>query len=139
MKVSELKQVLQDCDDDLDVVIPVYRVGTAGPIPAVNVSRAFEGFDWDKGRLILHPGSQLREIGRDEVKAIREKYEELSWSHYKISTIKKALITKAQRLADSLRELHDIQNGPPLLEHKNEWEIAMSKAQAALAAWEKTK
>jgi hypothetical protein len=75
--------------DDWKVVIPVRRIGSIGGTPCVNIESVSAGFDWDSGKVFLSTKESLREIDRDEIKAIRDKYEELGWSQYKIGKIKK--------------------------------------------------
>lgn len=99
MKLSELKQMVdravEQCEryhnnpDNITVRIPTYKTGTAGHIPCTDVKSANMGFDWEASSFLIRPEKELREIDRDEIKALRDKYEELSWTHYKVSKIKK--------------------------------------------------
>lgn len=43
-----------------------------------------------------------------------------------------ALEARVERLLDALGELHDEQNGPPLIRREKQWQAAMDKAVAAL-------
>jgi len=74
--------------DDWRVVIPVYRVGAVGGTPSVDIKIVRAGFDWDSGRIFIEPETRLREIDRDEIKTMQDKYEELGWKHYEISGLK---------------------------------------------------
>lgn len=99
MNLTELKQLvdhaMQQCErtrrspDTITVRIPSYKTGVAGHIPCTDVKSARMGFDWEASSFLIRPSEELREISRDEVKDLRAKYEELSWTHYKVSKIKK--------------------------------------------------
>ena len=43
-----------------------------------------------------------------------------------------SLIRLADNLADILRQLYDLQNGPPLPKYEDDWRLAMARAAAAL-------
>lgn len=73
MKVKDLKAWLENTHDEYEVVIPVVRLDTIGPMPSVKLESASNGFDWDHGKFILHAESKLREITADEVKALRKR------------------------------------------------------------------
>lgn len=107
MKLKNLKaeidwivSTLSD-DEDLEVAIKVIRVGAIGGTPTIPVTNIFKGFDWDSGSVILSCDSELREIDRDEIKKLRESYEELGWKHYQISNLKK----ENKRLKGELEQL----------------------------------
>lgn len=98
MKLNELKEIVdhavENCErrhmsaDKITVYIPTFKTGTAGHIPVTAIKGANLGFDWEASSFLIWPEVELREIDRDEIKALREKYEELAWSHYKISKVK---------------------------------------------------
>lgn len=98
MNLFELKQsvdhAIESCKqshkdpDKITVLIPSYKLGTAGHRPCTTVKYANMGFDWESSSFLLIPDQELREINRDEIEVLRKKYEELSWTHYKISKIK---------------------------------------------------
>jgi hypothetical protein len=100
MNLEEFKQAVdfayQQCErphqtpDEITVRIPVYRLGGAGRRPCVDVANATLGFDWDKHSFLITPAKELREIDCDEIKKLRDEYEELSWSLYKINQLKRA-------------------------------------------------
>lgn len=75
--------------EDVQVVIDSHKVGMIGGTPTTNIKSINLGFDWDKGKLIISPENILREIDRDEIKMLRDKYEELSWKKSKIDRIVK--------------------------------------------------
>lgn len=94
MQLNELKSIVDFAVDHTNsesviVQIPTFKVGTLGPPPSTNVKSAGLGFDWSNGSFLINPVTDLREIDRDEMKMIRQKYEELSWSHYKITKLKR--------------------------------------------------
>lgn len=99
MTLQELKQhvdrAIEKCNmsrmdpNAIRVVIPSYKTGTAGHIPCTNAKSAHLGFDWEASSFLIYPENELREIDRDEIKQLRDKYEELSWTHYKVSKIKR--------------------------------------------------
>lgn len=89
MNVSELRNIIERHrgHEDLEsirVVIPVFKVGCIGHTPCVEVSRANFGFDWERNSFIITPEVKLREIDMDECVSIKEKYEELGWTKYKL-------------------------------------------------------
>ena len=98
MNLSELKQCVDhailQCErthrnpETVTVRIPSYKTGVAGHIPCTEVKSAVMGFDWEASSFLIRPIEELREINRDEMKALRDKYEELSWTHYKVSKVK---------------------------------------------------
>jgi hypothetical protein len=100
MNTNELILKLQYADD-LQVVIPVYRVGSVGGTSYVNVKSVTTGFDWDAGRIFLNTEERLREIDRDEIKTLQDKYEELGWKQYAISNLKR----ENKRLKERIKEL----------------------------------
>jgi hypothetical protein len=67
--------------------IRTYKTGTAGHVPVTGVKSVYMGFDWESMSCLITPETELREIDRDEVAELRKKYEELSWSKYKIDNI----------------------------------------------------
>jgi hypothetical protein len=99
MTLIELKQAIdyavESCErshldaDKITVYIPTFKTGTAGHIPCTAVKYANRGFDWEAQSFLIRPETELREIDRDEITSLRKKYEELSWTHYKVSKIKK--------------------------------------------------
>ena len=105
--VEKLNQIVSITPDyrlnELNVVIQVERVGTIGATPTVNVERVWTGIDWDSGKVFLSTKESLREIDRDEIKAIRDKYEELGWSQYKVGKIKK----ENEKLKKRIEELQE--------------------------------
>lgn len=73
MNVKELKQLLENANDEREVVIPVVRLEIIGPSPAIAVADAYSGFDWDHGKFFIFPEGKLREIDADEVRAVQER------------------------------------------------------------------
>ena len=62
MKVGELKKALSLINDDnMEVVIPIFKKGILGAHPSTKVKAAGEGFDWDVGIFYLWPEINLME------------------------------------------------------------------------------
>lgn len=99
MTLSELKELVEQMEqqavrqrlnlEEIQVVIASHKVGLIGGTPSTNIKDINLGFDWDKGKLIIYPEQTLREIDRDEIKTLGDKYEELVWSKYEIDKIVK--------------------------------------------------
>lgn len=91
MKVKELKEIIEDLEnnnynlEEIDVVVPTMKLGCVGAVPSTSIQRALKGFDWDSNKLLLYPETILREIELDEIKYLREKYEELGGKVYEIN------------------------------------------------------
>jgi hypothetical protein len=109
MNLKQLKEILNRPiyenreDEEYRVGIAVATAGSVGGTPVVGVKSVQYGFDWDSGKLIIYPEQDLREISRDEIKALRDKYSELSWKHYEISNLKR----ENQRLKEKLRQYEE--------------------------------
>ena len=86
--------------EDVQVVIATHKVGLIGGTSNTNVKSANLGFDWDTGKLLIYPEQTLREINRDEIKALKDNYEELGWSKYKIDKI----VKENKRLKEQLNK-----------------------------------
>ena len=99
MTLTELKQLVDRAyesaargfrdPEKVTVYIPTFKVGTAGHIPVTNVTSVHMGFDWEANSCLITPEVQLREIDRDEMKVLREKYEDLSWNLSDINRLKR--------------------------------------------------
>lgn len=97
MNISELKKLVDKLyertkDYNIDftqVGIQVKRIGAIGGTPLVDIESIRAGFDWDANKIIIVPSTPLREIDRDEIKAIQEKYDELGWKQYDIDKLKR--------------------------------------------------
>lgn len=104
MKLSDLRNVLNRwsvADDDLEVVIPVKVVGSAGARPCVKLKLAAAGCDWDTGKLFLYPEVELREVDRDELKAIQKRLDEIGWDMYENRCLK----SENKKLKKQIEEL----------------------------------
>lgn len=99
MTLTELKQLVDRAYDSavrgfrepekVTVYISTFKVGTAGHIPVTNVKSVHMGFDWEANSCLITPEVQLREIDRDEIKTLHEKYDELSWKLMDINRLKR--------------------------------------------------
>ena len=93
MNLKELKEtvdrLMRSCElgredpEKITVGIMVKRVGQIGSQPWVGVKAMNLGFDWDKGKLLISAESDLREIDRDEFKALMKAYDELGEKYMK--------------------------------------------------------
>ena len=74
MKLSNLIAALQSIaatGGDPDVVMSVQSQGELrGPTPAVAVTAAHAGFDWDSGRVLLTPEQPVIALTAEQVEAI---------------------------------------------------------------------
>ena len=113
MKLSDLKYLMDHYNGhyDLEVVVCVERAGAIGATPAVSVKSANLGFDWDQGRLVLYTETALREINRDEIAALHKKYDELSWSLYKVNNIKRENKQLKEQVTLLKQELEQLKQG----------------------------
>ena len=108
MTLLELKELVCEIEqqairqrlnlEDVQVVIATHKVGLIGGTPNTNIKCINLGFDWDRGKLIIYPEQILREINRDEIKTLKDNYEELSWSKYTIDK----LVKENKRLKEQL-------------------------------------
>lgn len=97
MNLLELKELVEHIEqqatrqrlnlEDVQVVIPTHKLGMIGGTPNTGIKSIYLGFDWDRGKLLIIPEKTLREIDKDEIKALRDKYEELSWKKSKIDRL----------------------------------------------------
>lgn len=84
MKVKDLKEVLAGISDDLEVYILDTKFGGIGPSPSVKVRGVSEGFDWDSGKVLIHPEKNMTSVDKETIKSMityanqagwRQKYE----------------------------------------------------------------
>lgn len=104
MKLSDLRTVLSHwsvADDDLEVVIPVKVAGSVAAQPYVRLKLVAAGFDWDTGKLFLYPEAELREVDRDELKAIQKRLDEIGWDMYENRRLK----SENKKLKKQIEEL----------------------------------
>lgn len=108
MNLHELKQAVDHAYNSFDlrdptkvtVYIKTVKVGTAGHVPCTDITSAHMGIDWESMSFLITPEHELREIDRDEIKALRDKYEELGWTSYKVTKVKKENERLKQQIAD---------------------------------------
>ena len=74
--------------ESITVGIVVKTVGTAGGTPVVGVKNIYAGFDWDNGKLLIYPESDVREIKADELWALRRASEKEGWAQYENRNLK---------------------------------------------------
>lgn len=109
MKLSDISYLLDEYGDN-ELAITVVRVGTVGSTPTVGVRHLSAGFDWDRGRIIIVPEEPLRQISMDEIKTIKQKYDELGWSYYKTNRIKKENERLKEENAELKSKLESLKN-----------------------------
>lgn len=69
MKLKELRDLLNNMGeryDDNEVCVEVFRANSMGGTPTVKVRSAFNGFDWNSGKFIMHTDIMLIEIPKEE-------------------------------------------------------------------------
>ena len=93
MNLKELKKtvdfLLRQCElsredpEKINVGITIKRIGQVGGTPIVNIKSINFGFDWNKGKIIIDPENDLREIDRDEWALLQKKYDDLGFKYLK--------------------------------------------------------
>lgn len=107
MKIKELKEIIEHLEnnnynlEDIEVVVTTMKLGCAGATPTTGIQSAFKGIDWDNNKLLLYPETTLREIEQDEIKPLKEKYEEVGWKAYEINNLKR----ENKKLKDKINKL----------------------------------
>ena len=109
MNIIDLKRIVDSVyehtkeynRESTTVGIEVKRFGVIGGTPVVDIKSIVKGFDFDNNKVIIYPEVTLREIDRDEIKTIQDKYEELGWNHYEISGLKR----ENKRLKEEINKL----------------------------------
>jgi len=81
--------------------IRVQNVAAVGPTPITEILSVSLGFDWDKGRCIIYPMKNLREIELDELAKLRETYNKDGLKQYEYGQFKK----KYDKLLDKYEDL----------------------------------
>jgi hypothetical protein len=84
-RLVELSHLQHLDPTEVTVGIMVKTVGSVGRTPTVPLKSIQLGFDWDRGKCLLQPESDLREIGRDELAALRKSYDDMGWAMLKKS------------------------------------------------------
>ena len=83
MKVCELKAILEQEDDNLDVMILInLPYATVGSRPMVGIESVHGGFDWEAGRLMIKPTEGLTPTDRDFAKQMKDMQDKWGWSEY---------------------------------------------------------
>lgn len=106
MNLLELKQIVDRAvehardPEHIIVRISTFKTGSAGHLPCTAVKTAWQGFDWESSSFIITPEKDLREIDRDEIKSLRDQYEELGWTLYKVGKVKRENESLKKRVAE---------------------------------------
>lgn len=58
--------------EQMTMQIVTHNPGTVGGTPCVAVARMQEGFDWDKGKIMLYPAQPLTALTPEQVQQITE-------------------------------------------------------------------
>jgi len=74
--------------ESITVGIVIKTAGSAGGTPVVGVKNIHAGFDWDNGKLLIYPESDVREIKADELLALRKANEKEGWAQYENRNLK---------------------------------------------------
>ena len=111
MTFAKLKQVVevigesikrQNLDPEkVTMGIRVQNVAAIGTTPITEILSVSLGFDWDKGRCIIYPMKNLREIELDELAKLRETYNKDGLKQYEYGQFKK----KYDKLLDKYEDL----------------------------------
>jgi hypothetical protein len=98
MKLSELYQIVNRSYDpsqpiqDAEVVVQVrLPFTTIGSVPAVAVTQANLGFDWESGRFLIRPAEDLAPVDRDFDEKFRELQKKVGWLELENRNLKKQL------------------------------------------------
>ncbi len=111
MNFAKLKQVVEVIEQSIKrqnldpekvtMGIRVQNVAAIGPTPITEILSVSLGFDWDKGRCIIYPMKNLREIELDELAKLRETYNKDGLKQYEYGQFKK----KYDKLLDKYEDL----------------------------------
>ena len=111
MNFAKLKQVVEVIEQSIKnqnldpekvtLGIRVQNVAAIGPTPITEILSVSLGFDWDKGRCIIYPMKNLREIELDELAKLRETYNKDGLKQYEYGQFKK----KYDKLLDKYEDL----------------------------------
>ena len=86
--------------------------------------------------LVFETRDHLQAKCRDELRAERDELKRMVSMEQENAAVARAerdeLRRKLDKAMDALRDLHDEQNGPPLVRREAQWTAAMEKAQAVL-------
>lgn len=108
MNLLELKETIDNLvcryDDyelkQVRVCIPIKTPSAIGGTPCVDIERVSNGFDWDKGKLMLCPTEDLSKTDHDYMAKIRKEAENIGWSVYEFNNLKR----EVKRLRKQLEE-----------------------------------
>lgn len=90
MTVQELIEQLLRYDLDTEVVIPASCTFiTAGPRPSTNITGAYRGTDWDRGKIFIMPEANLIQLNTYQMGEFSKCIREHDWIRYDIHKGKK--------------------------------------------------
>ena len=110
MNLTELKEqvdwlyenqgrYMHQLPESITVGIVIKTVGTAGGTPVVGVKNIHAGFDWDNGKLLIYPESDVREIKADELLTLRKANEKEGWAQYENRGLKSEIKKLTAKIA----------------------------------------
>ncbi len=86
-----------------EVVVSVFSPGTAGPHPCIPVRDVYMGFDWDSGKLIIHPEQPLTALTPEQVADITDSVRKgQSWHAYQQHKAHRVEVAELKRQRDDL-------------------------------------
>lgn len=88
-RLVELSQKRHTSPENISVGVKIFRLGSVGPTSTVGVKSITLGFDWDKDKLIIIAEKELREIDRDEIASLLDRFDEMGWTQYEVDSLKR--------------------------------------------------
>ena len=74
---------------EIQVCIKIDNVKAVGGTAKVDIKRAFQGSDWDSGRIILVPEEDLTLTDHDYLTKMRKEVEDMGWTAYEVGNLKR--------------------------------------------------
>lgn len=86
--ISYCKRRHQD-PAEIQVCIKIDAVNEVGGTPNVNIKSAFQGVDWDSGRILLVPEEDLTLTDHDYLTKLRKEAQDMKWTAYEVGNLKR--------------------------------------------------
>jgi hypothetical protein len=86
--------------EELEIVIPVKRVGTIGGRSCVIIESIDLGFDWDSGKIFMNPEKELREIDINEFEQMKKSCEKFGWDMYENRNLKSEIVNLKRKIKE---------------------------------------
>ena len=87
---------------DLRVCIPIQTVTAIGGTPCVDIKFIRDGFDWDRGKLMLYPEKDLSLTAQISLDQLREEHKKAGWTAYEVGILTRENTKLKNKLADKL-------------------------------------